>query len=148
MDRGELFENGLGRFGPDEGLGGFVVVFDVAGDFGFEFGDGFEDAASDSPAGDGREEALDGVEPGGRCRREMEDPARMIRQPFPDLGMLVGGVVVDDGVDDLAGRDGALDGVEETDEFLMAMLLGMQRPMTVPSRILRAANRVVVPLRL
>jgi hypothetical protein len=26
--------------------------------------------------------------------------------------------------------------------------LGMQRPTTVPSRMLRAANRVVVPLRL
>ena len=37
--------------------------------------------------------------------------------------MFVGGVVVDDGVDDLAGRDGALDGVEEADELLMAVPL-------------------------
>ena len=53
----------------------------------------------------------------------MEGPAGMTVQPRPDLGVLVGGVVVDDGVDHFAGRDGALDGVEETDEFLMAMAL-------------------------
>ena len=40
-----------------------------------------------------------------------------------DLGMLVGGVVVDDGVDQLAGRDLRLDGVEEADELLMPMAL-------------------------
>lgn len=48
----------------------------------------------------------------------MEDPARMIGQPFPDLWVLVGGGVVGDGVDDLARRNGPLDGVEELDEFL------------------------------
>ena len=35
------------------------------------------------------------------------------------LGVLVGGVVVEDGVDDLAGRHGRLDGVEEAQELLM-----------------------------
>ena len=40
-----------------------------------------------------------------RC--EMEHPARMIGQPFEDVGLFVGGVVVDDGVDDFSGRDGA-----------------------------------------
>jgi hypothetical protein len=51
----------------------------------------------------------------------MEHPARMIGQPFEDVGLFVGGVVVDDGVDDFSGRDGALDGVEEADELLVAM---------------------------
>ena len=37
--------------------------------------------------------------------------------------MLVGGVVVEDGVDHLAGRDLALDGVEEADELLMPVAL-------------------------
>ena len=37
---------------------------DVAADGVFEVGDGFEDAASDLSAGDDREEAFDGVEPG------------------------------------------------------------------------------------
>ena len=51
----------------------------------------------------------------------MERPAGMVGQPFEDFGLLVGGVVVDDGVDDLPGRDSALDGVEEADELLVAM---------------------------
>jgi hypothetical protein len=37
--------------------------------------------------------------------------------------MLVGGVVVDDGMDDLASRHGGFDRVEEADELLMAVLL-------------------------
>ena len=35
--------------------------------------------------------------------------------------MLVGGIVVEDRMDQLAGRHGGLDPVEETDELLMAM---------------------------
>jgi len=37
--------------------------------------------------------------------------------------MLVGSIVVEDGVDDFAGRDVVLDRVQEADELLMAMLL-------------------------
>ena len=37
--------------------------------------------------------------------------------------MLVGAVVVEDGVDDLPGRDEPLDRVEELDGFLMPVLL-------------------------
>ena len=36
--------------------------------------------------------------------------------------MLVASVVVSDGVDQFARRNGALDGIEEADELLMAML--------------------------
>jgi hypothetical protein len=43
----------------------------------------------------------------------------MAAQPGDHLGVLVGGVVVEDGVDGLAGRDFALDGVQEADELLM-----------------------------
>jgi len=35
--------------------------------------------------------------------------------------MLVGGIIVEDGMDQFAGRDHRLDAVQETDEFLMAM---------------------------
>ena len=45
----------------------------------------------------------------------------MIGEPFEDLGLFVGGIVVDDGVDDFSGRYGALDGVEEANELLLAM---------------------------
>ena len=48
-------------------------------------------------------------------------PARMIGEPFEDVGLFVGGVVVDDGVDDFSGRNSALDGIEEADELLVAM---------------------------
>ena len=37
--------------------------------------------------------------------------------------MLVGGVVVEDDVDELAGRDRRLDGFEEADELLMPVAL-------------------------
>ena len=53
----------------------------------------------------------------------MERPARMARQPSPHGGMLVGGVVADDGVDCLSSGNLALDGVEEADELLMPMAL-------------------------
>ena len=53
----------------------------------------------------------------------MKGPTRMAGEPGADLGMLVGGVVVGDGVDDLAGWDGAFDGIEEADELLMTMTL-------------------------
>ena len=64
------------------------MVSDVAGDCVLEIGDGFEGASTDAPSGDGREEALDGIEPRRGCRGEMEYPAGMIGQPVPDLGML------------------------------------------------------------
>ena len=47
----------------------------------------------------------------------------MAGEPSLHLGMLVGRVIVDDRVDDLAGRDRRIDGVEEADELLMAVAL-------------------------
>ena len=53
----------------------------------------------------------------------MKGPTRMPGEPRSDLGVLVDGVVVGDGVDQFAGWHGCLDGVEEADELLMAVLL-------------------------
>lgn len=47
----------------------------------------------------------------------------MTAEPSAYLGVLVNRVVVEDGVDHLAGRDLGLDGVEEADKLLMAMAL-------------------------
>jgi hypothetical protein len=47
----------------------------------------------------------------------------MAREPSPHGGMLVGGVVVEDRVECLAGGNLALDGVEEADELLMLVAL-------------------------
>ena len=86
-----------------------VVGVDVAYDRLLQIVDRMEGSALDLAARDGGEEALDGVEPRGRGRREMERPAWMIGPPFEDVGLFVSGVVVDDGVDDFPAGDGALD---------------------------------------
>ena len=63
-----------------------------------------EDAALEAAPGEPGEEALDRVQPGGRGWREVEGEARVPVEPGADLGVLVGGVVVEDDVDRLAGR--------------------------------------------
>lgn len=120
---GEFFEDDFGCLGPDKSLGLTVVVADLAADGLLQIGNRFEHPPTNFPPGDDGKDALDSVEPRGRCRREVEDPAWVIGQPLPDLRMLVGAVVVEDGVDHLPGRDGPLDRVEELDEFLMPVLL-------------------------
>jgi hypothetical protein len=52
----------------------------------------------------GCEEALDGVAPASGCRREMERPSRMAVEPSAHIGVLMGGTIVDDGVDRLSPR--------------------------------------------
>src|SRR5262245_32003794 len=44
-------------------------------------------------------------------------------EPVTDLGMFVGGIVVDDGMDRLSLRRLRLDGVEKADELLMSVAL-------------------------
>jgi hypothetical protein len=61
------------------------------------------------------EEALHGIQPRGGCQCEVEASPRMPRQPRLDLWVLVGGVVVDDGMDDLALRQGGLGDVKKSD---------------------------------
>ena len=68
-------------------------------------------------------------------------------QPGADLGMLVGGIVVEDDVDGLVGGQLGFDRVQEAHELLMAVALHVAAD-TEPSRTLSAANRVVVPWRL
>jgi hypothetical protein len=92
----EFGENGVCGFGPQKGFCG-VVLADIGGDGVLEIGNGFEDAAPDAPAGDGREEALDGIEPGRGRWREVKDPSWVVGQPGAHLWVLVGGIVVEDG---------------------------------------------------
>ena len=61
------------------------------------------------------------VEPGGIGGREVNVPARTACQPSSDLGMLVGGVVVDDEMDVELGWHVGLDVTQEGEELLMAM---------------------------
>ena len=72
-----------------------------------------ETAATDTFSGQHGEEVLDSVEPRAGSRGEVKRPAGMPFEPGFDPRMFVGGVVVDDSFDQLAGRYGALDVIEE-----------------------------------
>ena len=73
---------------PFEGFGMGVVIVEEAIDRGLEVGDGSEDSAFEAAFGEGCEETFNGVEPGGRGRREVEGPSRIARQPLAHDGML------------------------------------------------------------
>lgn len=53
----------------------------------------------------------------------MEGEALIAHEPLHDLGMLVGGIIVENDMDRLACRNLRINGVEEADELLMAMAL-------------------------
>ena len=53
----------------------------------------------------------------------MESEALMTVEPLADLGVLMGGVVIEDNMDRLAVRHFDVDGVEETDKLLMPVTL-------------------------
>ena len=95
--------------GPCEGFGVDIGLGDEAVDGGLEIDDGAEDAALEAALGELGEEAFDGIEPGARGRGEVEDEALVPVEPSTDLRVLVSGVVVEDDVDDLAGRHLGLD---------------------------------------
>src|SRR5215207_1146281 len=112
-----------GVCGPEEGLRVMVGLLEIAVDGGLEVDDRSEPAALQASLGQGGEEGLDRVEPRARGRREVEGDARVAGEPGDHLGLLMGGVVVEDDVDELAGRDRRLDGVEEADNLLMPVAL-------------------------
>lgn len=53
----------------------------------------------------------------------MEDEARMAIEPDANVGMLVGGIVVENDMDDLTDRNLSLEGVQKSNEFLKTMTL-------------------------
>lgn len=53
----------------------------------------------------------------------MEGETRMALEPFAELWVLMGHIIVEDDMDGLLCRDLSLDLVEEADELLMPMLL-------------------------
>src|SRR3954468_3869839 len=125
-----------------------VVVVEIGHDGLLQFVDALEDAASDALAGDLGKEPLDHVEPRAGSGREVQVKSRMPLEPALYRGGLVGGIIVGDEMQVEIGRCPFVDGAEEAEEFAMPVTGGMHSPMTVPSSMLRAANRVVVPLRL
>jgi hypothetical protein len=77
----------------------------------------------EAPLGQEGEPAFGCIELRGRSRSEMENETRVAREPFQDLGMLVGRVVVDNDMDCQSCGCSGVDDVEEADELLMAMTL-------------------------
>jgi hypothetical protein len=96
--------DGVRVLSPMEGLWLGIGLGDEAVDGFLERGQGVEDAALQAPFGEPGEEPLDCIDPGCRGRREVEGPVRMAAEPLDELGVLVGGVVVDDSVHQLADR--------------------------------------------
>ena len=82
-----------------------------------------EHAAQQAVLGELCEIPLDGVQPRRGGWGEMEGPARVALQPLIDLRMLVGGVIVDDGMNRLARWDSRLGDVQEADKLLMPVAL-------------------------
>jgi len=93
------------------------------------------------------EEVLHRIEPGCRGRGEVKGPPRMARQPGQHFRMLVGGVVSRTTWIDLSAATSRSTVLRKRMNSLWRWRC-MQRPMTVPSSRLSAANRVVVPCRL
>ena len=86
-------------FGPGKGFWVCIGVFEEAVDGIFEFPQGSKNAALETLLCELGKETLNGVEPGSGCRSEVEDKPLMFFEPQHDVGMFVGGIVVDDDVD-------------------------------------------------
>ena len=84
----QLGKDLFGAFGPDEGLGGAVVLGEVAVDRRLQLDDRAERAALEPPAGERREECLDRIEPGAGGRGKVEGPARVPGEQARTLGCL------------------------------------------------------------
>jgi hypothetical protein len=102
--------SGIG--GPHIGFGVIVGLPEEAAGGGLEIDDRAEDPAFEAPGQLG-EEALYGIEPGGRGRCKMKDEARTPGEPGAHLGVLVGRVIIKNDVDHLAVRDVGLDRIEK-----------------------------------
>ncbi len=92
-----------------------VVLWQEAVDGGLEDKERVKNAALEATLQQFRGEARDGVEPRTRGRRELKGEALMAVEPGAHLEMLVGGIVVEDDVDCLVGRQLDVDGIEKTE---------------------------------
>ena len=109
--------------GPGKGFWVCIGCVEETVDRILEFLQRSEHAALEPFLGKICEEALYSIEPGGRCRGEVEDEAWMLCDPFDDFRVLMSGVVIDDDVHRLLLRYFGMDGIEEPDELLMTMTL-------------------------
>lgn len=90
---------------------------DEGSDVGAERSHTAIDAAAYFALGDEGKEALDLIEPGRACGRQMDMPARPFGQPIADQRRLVRGVIVPDEMNLKSLGDVGLDLVEELSEL-------------------------------
>ncbi len=121
-------------------------MLDEVVDSGDEVFDAAEAASADCLLRDEPEPALDLVEPGRIGWRVVEVKSGPLGEPESYLGVLVGGVVVDDQVNIERLGHGLINALEELEKLLVTMA-ALHSVKTVPDAISRAANRVVVPCR-
>ena len=96
-----------------------VIVFREAVDLCDEVLDALEGAAADGLLGDQSEPSFDLIEPGRISGRVVDVESGPRSQPEADLGVLVGGVVVDDQMHVERCRDGLVDALDEAEKLLM-----------------------------
>src|SRR5271165_6022997 len=65
----------------------------------------------------------------------------MAAEPSQNLRMFVGGVIVDNGMDDFAGRYLGFDGIEEADKLLMAVTLHVAADHAAVENVQRSEER-------
>ena len=122
-----------------------IVLVEEAVDRGLQVHDGAKDAALEPALCYVRVAKKPSTALSQEADVSVECPSRVAFEPSSNIGMLVGGGVVDDGVDRPSHGNLFLDDIEEANELLMTMAL--LRPITVPSSTFMAANSVVAPCR-
>jgi hypothetical protein len=112
------------RVSPSKGSGSLIVGFDVAHELAAQVGNGFEDSAGNNVALDFGEPVFDLVEPGTISGGVMQRHVWMVgKEAIHEFGF-VGGEVVYDEVDFLAGGLCDDDFLEKADELLAGVAAG------------------------
>jgi len=118
---GEFLDDAFDARGPDEGLGGGVPRGKEGIDGLLEFRDAAEGAAANGLACEFAKPALDQIEPAGAGGNEVQDEAGMLLEPALHEGVFVRAIVVEDEVEEQAGRELGIETLEELEEFLVAV---------------------------
>ena len=96
-----------------------VIVVDEVLDAGDEVADAAEVSAANRLLCNQPEPAFDLIEPRSICGRVVDVEAGPLREPEAYLGMLVGGIVVDDQMDIEVCGHSLVDALEKAEELLM-----------------------------
>src|SRR4051794_7077083 len=114
-----LSDDAIRICGPDERLRTFVGLRQKTIYGRLEVDDPAKGASLQPLAGKLGEEALDRVQPGCRRRGEVKVKSRVPWEPSTNLGMLEGGVVMDNQMQVQVRRGSAIDLLEEANELLV-----------------------------